>query len=582
MHSTKAVRSFLTPLAALRRYPLAAVIATLGAAFSSVQATDLSPPPPFNSLESLPSWARAQKAPPKRVLVIGIGNYTGVRKLTTPDFDAKLVSDTLHALDPAIIITRVPSTQFTRGGLLDAIAMFKASIEVGDVVFVYYSGHGLETNGANYLVPNNASLAETGREGFVYVGVKYLIDEIKDAGAGAAVVILDACRTNPFTDTEQADILDLTAGPPGTGDALLPSSQSPADRTSATNTMGRLPGLAPISSPPGVIVAYAAEPGRPAYSLFRGDKPEQASIFTRRFMWHLSRVNKPLEGIFTVTGADVATLTQNRQTPFVNKFSAGEINLMANANFAKEEEETWIRTVTSPDDQLLSVLRAFVAWYPASPYTAAARTRIHELEEDRSKATRFAQTEQTSYAVLSGALQSPSVSRADRNLIAFAQRDVYVRVEPQAKLGQTIGLLKKGNEVQVLDGSARPGWAKVIMANGSVGYVGSVSAQNPATTAPELMASIDSERITDSVRTVVNDLWRQDPATTTLVVNVDTTEQKNPWKAGQEALLRGLRIRDAAIAEGVKPAKFVIRVNDSLVKPGSVAATISIVRGTIQ
>lgn len=581
MHSGKAVRSFLAPSATIYCYALAPMIATLGAVFNPVQASE-SLPPPFKSLESLPSWARAQKAPPKRALVIGIDNYTEVRALATPTFDAKLVSDTLHALDPSIIISQVPSTQFTRTGLLDAIATFKASIEVGDVVFVYFSGHGLETNGANYLIPVNASLAQAGREGFVYVGVKYLIDEIKDAGAGAAVVILDACRTNPFTDTEQVDILDLTAAPAGAvGDPLL-SIHPPADHTSATHAPGRLTGLAAISSPPGVMVAYAAEPGRSAYSLFRGDKPERASIFTRRFMWHLSRVNKPLEGIFTVTGADVATLTQNRQTPFVNKFSAGEISFMANANFAKEEEETWIRTVTSPDNQLLSALRAFVAWYPAGPYTAAARARIHDLEEEGAKATRFAQTGRSSYTVLSGALQSPSVSRAERKLFAFAQRDVYVRAAPETKLGRTMGLLKKGDEVQVLDGSARPGWAKVIMANGSVGYVGSVSAQNPENTAPELTASVDSERITDSVRAVVNDMWRRAPASSTFVVNVETIEQENHWKASQDALLRGLRIRDAAIAEGVKAARFLVRVNDSLVKPGSVAATLSIVRGAIQ
>ncbi len=580
MYSGMDVYSFLNLSAAICR---TAMIAMLGAAFNFVQAADVPPAdPPLGSIDSLPPWARAQKSPPKRALVIGIDNYTGIRSLTTPAFDAKLVSDTLHALDPSIIISRVPSTQFTREGLLDAIAAFKTSIEVGDVVFIYYSGHGLETNGANYLVPVNAPLAEVGREGFSYVGVKYLIDEIKDAGAGAAVVILDACRTNPYTDTEQADILDLTAGPSGNSDTVLLSAQPSNDHAVATSAAGRRPGLAPISSPPGVIVAYAAEPGRPAFSLFRGDKPEQASIFTRRFMWHVSRVNKPLEGIFTVTGADVANLTQNRQTPFVNKFSAGEIRFMANPNFAKEEEETWIRTVTSPDNHLLSALRAFVAWYPASPYTAAARTRIHELEEESAKATRFAQTERSSYAVLSGALQSPSVFRTGRSLSAFAQRDVYVRAEPQSKSSQTMGLLKKGDEVQVLDGSARPGWAKVIMANGAVGYVGSVSAQNPATATPELTASVDTERITDSVRTVVNDLWRRAPATTTLVVNVETIEQDNSWKAGQEALLRGLRIRDAAIAEGVKSARFHVRVNDSLVKPGSVAATLSIVRGAAQ
>src|SRR6187402_1616691 len=143
MYSGKGVRSFSAPSAAVFRLARAAMVAMLGVACNLVQAADVPPAVPLlGPLESLPSWARAQKAPPKRALVIGIDNYTGVRPLTTPAFDAKLVSDTLHALDASIVISRVPSTQFTRKGLLDAIATFKASIEVGDVVFVYYSGHG--------------------------------------------------------------------------------------------------------------------------------------------------------------------------------------------------------------------------------------------------------------------------------------------------------------------------------------------------------------------------------------------------------------------------------------------------------
>ena len=322
-------------------------------------------PPPIPSVATLPSWAQAQKPPVKRALVIGIDQYQYAAKLTTPPFDADMVANTLQRLDPNFVVTLVSANEMTRRGLLEAISTFAKALQPGEVAFVFFSGHGLERNGVNYLVPANAQLAEPGREGFVYISLPYLIEQIQGAGAGVSVIILDACRVDPFAgaDTEK-DVLDPPAGPaapeaikpdspPGT-----PTAASPDRPALASPTAPIAAGLKETQTPQGFIVAYAAEPGKSSYSLFRGETPDKGSIFTRRFVNYVATLNKPIESVFGVTGGDVYALTGNKQKPFVNEFDAGEVLLLSNDNLARDEQETWVRIVAdSPPDHQLSGLQ---------------------------------------------------------------------------------------------------------------------------------------------------------------------------------------------------------------------------------
>ena len=72
----------------------------------------------YDRYDSLPDWARTQKPPPKRALVIGAADYLKIKRLSTPAFDARLVADTLRSLDPAIAVTLLQPTQLTREQML--------------------------------------------------------------------------------------------------------------------------------------------------------------------------------------------------------------------------------------------------------------------------------------------------------------------------------------------------------------------------------------------------------------------------------------------------------------------------------
>jgi len=404
--------------------------------------------PPLPSISTLPAWAQAQTPPAKRALIIGIHEYTVAKKLATPGYDAQMMSAFLRQIDPKIAVTIVASDQLDRGGLLKSINAFSASLGPGEIALVFFSGHGVERDGINYIVPVDAQVAEPGREGFVYLSVPYLIEKIHEAGAGLAVIILDACRVDPFANTSVgSDVLDVTPEAhafAGGSDAVVASvaggAPTPADFSSTPKRIG----LSVIDPPQGFIVAFAAAPGKPSFSLFNGEAPSMGSIFTRRLILHASTLNHPISAVFNATGGDVATITGSKQKPFVNAFNAGEFLLLSNNNLAKNEEETWIRTVNGayPDGELAG-LRQFVSVYPAGPYTAAARNRIQELGQRSAAAIQLAVTPgRGKPLVLSGALGLPSVSMAG-NSVAVAKRDAYVRSAPFSVGSKIIGVLKK-------------------------------------------------------------------------------------------------------------------------------------------
>ena len=534
-------------------------------------------------LSSLPAWASAQSPPKKRALLIGINDYVYAKKLTTPKYDMKNMFELLEQVDPAMSITIVPADRLDRGGLLKSIDEFSKTLGPGEIAIVFFSGHGIERDGVNYIVPIDAGIAERGREGFVYLSVPYLIDKVHNSGAGLAILLLDACRVDPFIGADiESDILPQLALSASVGNMseehdtntvlepvpVMPSPNEPPPRA----------GLSVINAPQGFIVAFAAEPGKPSYSLFKGDSPSMGSIFTRRFISRAGSLNLPINAVLNATGGDVFDITGNKQKPFVNSFNAGELLLLSNNNLAKNEEETWIRTINgSYPGGLLSGLRQFISVYPAGPFTSAARRRIQELSRPPVAGVRLIGGKDVEQPfVLSGALGTPAVGRAGEN-IAVVRRDANFRSAPYSSGSKVIGVLKKNEEIMVLATSTREGWAKVIRGDGQVGYVGSVNSS--ATPKGDSLQSIDVKgdeavNLTAALKSTANA-----PAST---VQIDASVQvdDNPWKARQSALLRALRVRASLVTQGVSRDKISIELGSKKTQLDPIS--ISVMRGELK
>src|SRR5690349_22008782 len=217
----------------------------------------------------------------KRVaLVIGNSNYQLVAKLPNPVKDATSIAFMLKAagFDSVESKLNVPANEFRR-----LLRDFAARARDADVAVVYYAGHGIELDGTNYLIPVDATLETDGDvldETIALDRVLFAVESAKQL----RLVILDACRDNPFAKTMK--------------------------RTLASRAVGR--GLAKIEpTSPNTMIAFAAKAGSTASD---GDKN---SPFALALVEYLPKPGLDLRRAFGFVRDDVLKNTGNKQEPYV-------------------------------------------------------------------------------------------------------------------------------------------------------------------------------------------------------------------------------------------------------------------------
>lgn len=186
-------------------------------------------------------------------LVIGIDRYAHVPALRNARADARGVAAALEEAGFAVTLL----LDANRRQLNHAFSEFLRSITPGGEAVVYFAGHGIEVRGRNFLLPADIPEARPGQERFVMseaLAVDELLQDLRDAGARVSLLILDACRDNPF---------------PRMG----------------TRSLGGTRGLVRVSDQPrGTFVLYSAGHGEAALdSLGAGDR-ERNSVFTRALL----------------------------------------------------------------------------------------------------------------------------------------------------------------------------------------------------------------------------------------------------------------------------------------------------------
>ena len=143
--------------------------------------------------------APAEAATRRVALVIGNSRYVNAPQLANPGNDARLIAQTLT-------LQQVGFTLVGGGPLLDldkarfesAVRKFGEALQGADVALFYYSGHGMQVSGTNWLVPVDAKLTRPQDLEFVMVDAGAVLRQMQGSGTKLNVVILDACRDNPF------------------------------------------------------------------------------------------------------------------------------------------------------------------------------------------------------------------------------------------------------------------------------------------------------------------------------------------------------------------------------------------------
>ncbi|MDR7125338.1 caspase family protein [Pseudotabrizicola sp. 4114] len=194
----------------------------------------------------------AHAAPERRALVIGNDSYESLPALKKARNDAQAIAGTLQSLGFGVTaLTDADRRAMTRG-----VSDLASAIQPGDEVLFYFAGHGVEVQGRNYLLPADAPAARPGDEAFLTaesLAVDDILFTLQSRGARVTVLILDACRDNPF----------------------------PRD---GTRSAGGARGLAPVTAPEGAFILFSAGTGQSALDALSSADTDPNSVFTRALL----------------------------------------------------------------------------------------------------------------------------------------------------------------------------------------------------------------------------------------------------------------------------------------------------------
>ncbi|MCK5542693.1 MAG: caspase family protein [Desulfobacterales bacterium] len=126
-------------------------------------------------------------------LVIGNSNYKS-SPLNNPVNDASDISSVLKRLGFDVILKKNASKK----EMLDAFRQFGRKLSASEIGIFYFAGHGMQIDGTNYLIPVNNNIKEESEVEFEAIDAGRILNKMEKAGNPLNIVILDACRDNPF------------------------------------------------------------------------------------------------------------------------------------------------------------------------------------------------------------------------------------------------------------------------------------------------------------------------------------------------------------------------------------------------
>jgi uncharacterized caspase-like protein len=285
----------------------------------------------------------------KRIaLVIGNGTYTSAPPLKNPPNDARDMAATLKVLG-FNVASSIDADQRTMKRL---IREFGQQLKGGGQGLFYYAGHGVQMRGRNYLIPANADItSETDVEDQA-VDLNLVLGLMDEAQNGLNIVILDACRNNPFSRSFRS------AGS----------------------------GLAQVDAPTGTLIAYATSPGRVA-----SDGTGRNGLYTSELLNQMRVPGIGVEEMFKRVRATVQKQTTGQQVPWESSSLVGNFyfspssldEALAIEKTAKAIDPTafelsyWdtIKNSTNADD-----FKAYLERYPQGQFAQLAKNRIVTLQ----------------------------------------------------------------------------------------------------------------------------------------------------------------------------------------------------------
>lgn len=285
----------------------------------------------------------------KVALIIGNSNYQLTSPLENPNGDAKLI---LASARQAGFEVTTLALDLGIGDFQKVLRNFRNSADGADVAMVYYAGHGIEGQGKNWLIPVDAELGSARDLPYEAIELDRVMETI--AGAKMRIVVLDACRNNPFARTWKSSTRSVTNG------------------------------LAGIDVD-NFLVIYAAAPGQTATDGVGKNSPFATSLAKR-----LPQPDLPVQLLGGTVRDDVLAATGGNQRPFVSASITGTPIYLVPRTQAKAappetgsqarnleaiEDLTWQGAIAANE---VSAFSAYLSQFPSGKYAVAASRKISQ------------------------------------------------------------------------------------------------------------------------------------------------------------------------------------------------------------
>lgn len=285
-------------------------------------------------------------------LVIGNAAYEEA-PLVNPINDARAMAKKLRGFDFDVVEAVDADLETMQSAVLD----FMQRINTDSTVLVYYAGHGIQANGRNYLIPVDATLESERALRFEAMELADILEELEEFEAKISIVILDACRNNPFQ----------------------------------RKFRGGARGLAVVDAAQGTLIAYATSPGSVA-----SDGIGANGLYTQALLKAMDQPGLKVEEVFKQVRREVSEASGGEQIPWESSSLVGDlifnqtnINLDAESvalitenpvnsgPTAAELELTFWQAIEQSDDA--ADFEDYLTRYPGGTFASLASRRIESL-----------------------------------------------------------------------------------------------------------------------------------------------------------------------------------------------------------
>ena len=292
------------------------------------------------------SLAHAESAHAARyALLIGNDSYQEVPTLRNARADAEAMGTALQKAGYTVTVMKDRDLKQMK----DDVREFKSQIKGGDEVFFFYSGHGVQIEAMNYLLPVDVRAESEDQVRDDALALSTVLSDLRAQKPSLTLAVVDACRDNPFK---------------GTGRAIG----------------GR--GLTGVGGANGQMVIYSAGEGQQALDRLSEGDPVKNGLFTRVFMQEMERPGVPIDQVARQVRAEVnrqALTVKHEQVPAIYDQVIGQFYFYAQNDAGVDEVELvfWTSIKDSSDP---AELKAYLEKYPDGQFSGLAQARIKRLE----------------------------------------------------------------------------------------------------------------------------------------------------------------------------------------------------------